>query len=781
MNRPRLWPQPTRQPDAVSLVDRLVALDAAMLDVELQNTVLKRQLQQALVAGQSGGSGAGGSGAFDFPRTQHVWPLADDPTRDPADLDQYERRVDDDVFAVAQAGAAFMDRFGLLDDAPDFIAAARSLAETTPVLALCDADAAAPDVSIIIPVYGQLAYTLSCLGSLLAHRSSRRVEIIVVDDVSPDETPTVLPLLSKLRIHRPAQNGGFIASCNAGAAMARGTYLVMLNNDTRVLPGWLDALIDSFAIFPMAGLVGSKLLYPDGTLQEAGGIIWRDGSGWNYGRNDDPNRPQYCHARQVDFISGASIALPAELWATLGGFDALYSPAYYEDSDIAFRVVEAGREVWYQPQSRIIHYEGKTSGTDTSAGVKAYQITNQGKFFLRWRERLMQHRRNGDAPYFEAQRRVQKRALVIEPTCPTPKQDAGSVYTVMILRLFQALGYKTTFLAQDNFLFQPEPTTDLQSIGIECAYAPFDLGFDNYIRQYGFLFDIVMVLRIDVLRVVIDDLTASAPNTPVLFNVHDLHFLRMQRAATLISDGAALERAATTKTMELGLMRQVDCVLTPSTYEVQVLNEELPGMPARVLPLMTDTNGKRTPFDQRRDICFLGGYGHQPNVDAVLYFVDAVFPLIKDALPDMRFIIAGANPTAEIAALACDDIVVTGMIDDLGDVLDSARIFVCPLRYGAGAKGKLVTAMAYGVPIVSTAVGVEGMALADGEHALLADTPEQFAAACLQLYDDEPLWHRLSAAGLVLVEEHYSFNAGIGALAAAIETAFRHKLGLLDA
>jgi O-antigen biosynthesis protein len=751
---------------AVALGNRLLKVEESTLALRGEITRLRREVENG------GSSGGGGGGWFEPSRARFAWRRADEPETPGEDFTAYDHRVDDAVITEGERGKVFLKRFDLDGDTPDFAAAVALLNAMPRKLHVLGNDATeTPDVSIVIPIYGQLAYTLNCIESLFSHESQYSAEIIIIDDCSPDVSGSYLPEVADIRYHLQPQNGGFIRSCNSGGAISRGRYLLMLNNDTRVVPGWLDAILDSFALFPKAGLVGSKLFYADGSLQEAGGIIWRSGNCWNYGRNDDPNRPEYSHARQVDYISGCSIALPAKLWHALGGFDPLFTPAYCEDADLCLRVVALGYEVWMQPQSRIVHYEGKTSGTDTGKGVKAYQVTNTRKLYLRWRDKLETHRRDPEAPYFERERSVHRRILLVDVSAPTPNQDAGSVQTVLALKVCQRLGYKAYFVPEDNWLFQHRYTTDLQRTGVECAYAPYDLGFTNYIRRYGHLFDAILVYRYHVLEHVLDDIRAYAKDACLLFHVADLHFLRQQREAELAGDSEKLAEAAEVKSRELAMVAAADCTITHSTIEAEVLANESPEAAVAVWPLMYEVFGTSKTFSERRDICFLGGYRHTPNVDAVMHFINEIFPLIRAADPSIRFIIAGANAPQSVRELAGDGIEFIGLVEDLRDLFDRCRVFVCPLRYGAGAKGKVMSALSYGLPIVSTAIGVEGAGLSDEEHVLVADSPKDFAAATLRIYNDESIWNRLSSAGQILLEEQFSTGMGADVLNSAIDRA----------
>jgi GT2 family glycosyltransferase len=732
-------------------------------------------VQSGRAEAQPGQSSARQSASwFDPPAERFAWPLAE-KTDLPDITDPYDRRVDDPVIHAARQGEAFFDRFHLHQPQQNIEGAVTSLAARENRLA---PSAGAPDVSIIIPVYGQIAYTLNCLDSLLSHTSRYSAEIIVVDDASPDGSGALLAKLPHMRTLLQKKNAGFIRSCAIGAEAARGTWLVMLNNDTRVVDGWLDALIGSFARFPEAGLVGSKMHYADGSLQEAGGIIWRDASAWNYGRNDDPNRPHYAYARQVDYISGCSIAVPRACWAALGGFDPRYAPAYCEDADLCLRIAASGKQVWFQPQSRVVHYEGKTSGTDLATSVKSYQVLNTKKLFLRWRRPLTAHRPNGEFPYAEKSRPIQMRMLVIDASTPTPDQDAGSVQTVLGLQACCALGYGTSFMPQDNFLFHPVYTTELQADGVECTYAPYDTGAETYLRTYGRLFDVIMVYRVTVLEHTLAHIRKHAPQAALLFHVADLHFLRMRRHAAIVDDAALADQAEDMRLRELQAVRETDCTITHSMTEAELLAEMAPGAAVVTWPLMSKCYGTTKDFSSRRDVLFLGGYRHPPNVDAVQYFANAILPKLRSKEPHLRFIAAGANPTEEVAELACAHVEVTGQIADLQTVMDRARVFVCPLRIGAGVKGKIFAALGYGIPVVTTSVGIEGSGLLPDEHVLLADDAASFVKQTLRLYRDPILWQRLSTAGLAVVRRDYSPERGAGFLATAIEAAWHHKLGV---
>jgi GT2 family glycosyltransferase len=252
-----------------------------------------------------------------------------------------------------------------------------------------------PSVSIVLPVHGNWPVTEACLRGLLPSLPAGwPIEVVVVDDASTDDTPTRLAAVAetdhRLVVLRNDVNLGFVGTCNRGAAAATGDYLVFLNNDTVPLPGWLPPLVRTFRDFPTAGAVGGKLLFPDGRLQEAGGIIFADASACHFGReHPDPSWHLFNHVRSVDYVSGALLATPRELFLALGGFDPAYAPGYYEDTDYCFRLREHGHDVLMQPAATIVHFEGGTAGTDHAVGMKRFQELNRRRFQARHAAALM--------------------------------------------------------------------------------------------------------------------------------------------------------------------------------------------------------------------------------------------------------------------------------------------------------------------------------------------------------------------------------------------------------
>ncbi|MBS0194739.1 MAG: glycosyltransferase [Proteobacteria bacterium] len=617
----------------------------------------------------------------------------------------------------------------------------------------------APLASIVIPVHNHFTHTLACLRAIDAGGDVTPFEIILVDDASSDETALRVRGIEGLRVVTLPSNQGFIAACNAGAKLARGDYLVFLNNDTAVQPGWLDALIGTFAEHPSAGLVGAKLVYPDGRLQEAGAIVFNDGSAWNAGRFEDPRAPAWNFVREVDYCSGAALAIPRELFEQLEGFDPHYAPAYYEDTDLAMRVRAFGLRVLYQPASVVVHHEGVSSGTDVALGAKAYQRVNWRKFTTRWKQTLDSHPPPGTDIRIACEHRARHRVLVIDACMPRPDHDSGSLRMLHLLTLLREEGCAVSFFA-DNRDDDGAYGEALRQLGVQVWCKPWLGNPGGWFKRHGKLFDLIIASRHEIAAAYLRLARRHAPQARFVFDSVDLHFLREQREAALAGSASLARKAARTRERELKMVRRADLCWVVSAFERELLQRELPGARVEVLSNLHRVRAERAGFEARRDLLFVGSYRHPPNVDAAMWMAREVFPLIRAQQPQIVLHLVGPWPSPEVLALDnLPGVRVHGHVADLDAFMDGCRVGLAPLRYGAGVKGKINLSMAHGQPVVATPAAVEGMHLRDGEDVLVVADAAAFAAAVLRLHEDRDLWETLATNGVANVERHFSFAA----------------------
>jgi glycosyltransferase involved in cell wall biosynthesis/SAM-dependent methyltransferase len=419
----------------------------------------------------------------------------------------------------------------------------------------------------------------------------------------------------------------------------------------------------------------------------------------------------------------------------------------------------------YQPLSQVVHFEGATSGKEVSAGTKTYQVENAIKLYERWRNVLTGHGEPGVMPEREKDRDTIGRVLVLDHCTPTPDQDAGSITALNLMRILQGLGFKVTFAPEDNFLYMDPYTLDLQRIGVECLYAPYVTSIEQHLAECGGQYNVVIVFRLLTAERNLAAIQKYCPKAKLIFHTSDLHYLREQREAELAKPDELRSFARKTRARELKVIREADATIVHSSTEKAMLDAELgtEGADSRVFLFgwAIEIPGTQVPYGQRDGMVFIGGFQHQPNVDAVLYFTKEVLPLVKRQLPDAVFHIVGSRVTSEVRALAGNGIKVIGFVKDLRTLLDRCRLSVVPLRYGAGIKGKIGTSLSYGLPCVSTTVGAEGMGLEVGDGVVVADDPEAFADAVVRLHQVAAWWESCSRGGLEFVQRNYSLEAGI--------------------
>ena len=621
---------------------------------------------------------------------------------------------------------------------------------------------AAPAVSVIIPAFNQWNVTARCLASLLRCDPDVAIQVIVVDDGSTDETRENLPQLPGVDVVRNGSNRGFLRSANRGAAIASGRHLFFLNNDTEMADGALRNLVRRIDSDDTIGIVGSKLIYPDGRLQEAGGIIFSDGSGWNYGRLDTPQKPEYSFYRDVDYVSGAALLIRTELFRTVGGFDERYVPAYHETPISASRSAWPGKRVIYEPQSVVTHYEGVFSGTDLTAGVKRFQEINKPKFRSKWADVLAEDHFAPDAanvPRAARHRGTHTRTiLVVDSYVPLHDREAGSNRLQHLVAGFVASGLRVVFFPDNCLAMQPY-TSELQDRGIEVCYNE-PVNADEWKPLFVAalnVVDIAWVCRPDLFCKYLPVIRAHS-EIPVLYDTIDLHHLRLRREATHhgSTDDAAWKHM---QTLELTCATAADATVVVTEDEAEVLRAS--GIePIAVVPTIHDpepvgTNG----FASTKGLIFIGGYFHTPNVDAAKWLAEGIMPLVWEQLPDVTLTLLGADASHNVLALANERVTVTGYLEYVAPYFRSARLFVAPLRFGAGVNGKIGHALAFGVPIVTTSVGATGFGLVHGSTAMVVDGASDFAAAVVALYNDITLWEKFSAASAGVLAPFASANA----------------------
>ncbi|HUN40626.1 MAG TPA: glycosyltransferase [Acetobacteraceae bacterium] len=632
-----------------------------------------------------------------------------------------------------------------------------------------------PVLSVIIPSYGCTGFTLRCLGSIAAHPPAVLFEVIVVDDAFPGEETACLARVRGIRLQRNAENLGYLRACNSAAATARGAFVLLLNNDTQVMPGWADAMLDLLACRDDVGAVGSKLIYPDGRLQEAGGIIWNDGSGWNFGRHDDPGKPIYNYVREVHYCSGASLMLRRETFERLRGFDERYAPAYFEDADLCFRLRASGLKTLYQPRSVVIHHEGVSHGRDLDVGIKSCQAVNRRRFVDAWATELARDcYRNGEHVIrAREQARHRRVVLVVDHEVPTADRDAGSRTILCMLRALLAENMVVKFWPL-NLHYKPGYVEVLQDLGVEVLHGPNQMTFAAWMHEYGTELDLVLVSRPEVAEDCLATIRAHS-TAHVVYYGHDLHFNRMRMQGALLQDEALLRAADRMEERERAVWRNVNAVLYPSEEEAAAVRTLAPDTVAHaVLPYCFDRFGTERPPPPGREIIFVAGFAHPPNEDAACWFAMNVFPRVRARVPDAALCIVGSEPTARVCALAGDSVRVAADVSDavLQSCYRQARVAVVPLRCGAGVKLKVVEALKEGVPLVTTLVGVQGLP-GVGNVACVRDDADGFADAICALLMNDTLWRQICAAQIAYARQRFNTVAFSQSLLRAIGTQSR--------
>lgn len=623
-----------------------------------------------------------------------------------------------------------------------------------------------PDVSVIISARNHFSVTYHCIASLILARNAATFEVILVDDESEDETVNAEEYFKNIRVIRNKNNKGYLLSNNIAATYARGRYLCLLNNDTEVTAGWIDSSLQVFSQYKDVGSVGCKLIYPDSSLQEAGGLVWKGGVPWNYGKGANASHPRFNYVRPADYLSAAALFIETRVWFEVEGFSDEYVPAYYEDTDLAYKIRDAGYRTLYCPFSTVIHFEGVSNGQDVESGVKAYQNTNADTFKSKWHKSFRGYSEEGTSPSIEVDRECQQRILVIDANTPKLNNDAGSYAAIQEMKLLMELGSKISFLPL-NFAHMGVHTERLQRLGIECLYYPFYVSLEHVLQARGEEFDVVYITRYETVHAAIE-LVRKYSKAQVIFNNADLHFMRELREQ-LQADDRELTGPLATREQELNAIRSVDLTLCYTETERAVIASHVFSEDAVMrCPWVIQSVENSIPFEQRTGIAFLGGFQHRPNVEAIKYFCTQVMPLLTDKLPDLVFHVYGSGMPDEVLELESTSVKMVGYVENISDVFAQARIFICPLLTGAGLNGKIIDCIAHGLPAVVSPITADGTGLVHRQNTMIAETTEEWVDYISELYTDPVLWLKYAQRTSEIAGALYSGADGVKRMSAVL-------------
>ncbi|GBQ19221.1 hypothetical protein AA12717_0177 [Gluconacetobacter sacchari DSM 12717] len=349
-------------------------------------------------------------------------------------------------------------------------------------------------------------------------------------------------------------------------------------------------------------------------------------------------------------------------------------------------------------------------------------------------------------------------ALIVDDRWPEPDRDSGSLDAVNLIRNLISMGFEVVFGVASDLIQDERYRDGLAALGVRLVPQNGSAQVQRYIEENRDVFTLVILVRFNCGGALFELVRYNCPDARIIFNTVDLYFLREQRAALLSGDRDALEQAGRTRDREEWLVGHADLTIVVSETEKEILSTAVPRAPVLLQPLVRDIVPPAAPFSARRGVGFVGGFAHQPNLDAIRWFLAEIWPLVRRQCPDLTFSIVGSHLPDGIARPE-DGVTYLGPIDDLHAWFETLRASVAPLRFGAGAKGKVASSLASGLPCVLSTVAAEGMNLVDGENVLIADTPEMFADRVVALASDEGLWQRMSAAALDMARQQFSHQA----------------------
>jgi GT2 family glycosyltransferase/glycosyltransferase involved in cell wall biosynthesis len=605
-----------------------------------------------------------------------------------------------------------------------------------------------PVVSVIIVATGAAPDLLGCLRALAVNTRDVPFEAIVVENgVEPSVSDALAFEVSGVTIVRSGVNRGFAGGCNLGASRAHGVYLVLLNDDAEPEPGWLAPLVEA-AETPGVGAVGGRVLLSDGTLQEAGSIIWKDGSSYGVGRDLPGDAVSLRFRRRVEYCSALNLLVRRDLWSELGGLDEEYFPAYYEDVDFCLRIAERGKIVLYEPRSVVRHLESRSS---TQRYKEYLCLTHRRRLLDRWPNVFEgeTHAEPIDADSVEEAIHLAMgsppRVLIIDDRLPDSRLGSGYSRMFDVVREIATAGYRVSVFPTIGIIGDPDV---LGAFGVGVVTEPLA---EHLVRRSA-RYEVVIISRPHNYERYGSLVRQLQPEAHLCYDAEALFYRRLEAQAELASTEAAREAlfsaADEARTVEAEMASSVDTIVCVSADEASALRALGAREPFVVEPWLSELSLTPAGFAERSDVFLVAGWlagPESPNVDGLLWFVHEVLPIVRARVPWVRVRVTGPAPPKVALDAGGRGIFFEGQVSNMAEFYGRMRACIVPLRYGAGVKIKTVEALQYGVPTVATKVGAEGIDLRGTSALLVADDAREFADGLVSLLSDRVAWEQRRA------------------------------------
>ncbi len=618
--------------------------------------------------------------------------------------------------------------------------------------------ASTPKISIILVFYQQAHLSLLCLQSILEF-ADVSYELIIIDNNSNDDTGKLLDKINNAVIVRNTENLGFVKAVNQAGEVASGEFLLLLNNDALLEQNTLSNALAAIDGNESVGAVGAKIKLLDGSTQEAASIIWNDGACLGYGRGQQPQSFEFMFQRDVDYCSGAFLLFRRSSFIALNGFDEDFAPAYYEESDFCIRLQNEGLRIVYVPTAEITHYEFASSGgiegaTKLQAEHREILCRKHEKFLRNKYDNnianVLRARTNNNFPNI----------LVIDDRVPHPSLGAGYPRCSNLLNKLSEMDFNISFYP---LLFPNENWEDVYITLSNKIEVILDSGHDDlqsFLKRRKDFYQYVVVSRVhnmeffnhclsldpDLLgeaKIIYDAEAVSAPR----------EILRME----LLGRRMPAEEQQELIEKELEQSRLAEIIVAVSENEAEIFKRHGYNNTAVLGHTIASAPGTNT-FEQRQGLLFVGALRDEgsPNVDSLLWFLINVFPILEQAIPDIKLHIVGDNSAASLATISKENIIFTGRLDSIEDLYNSCRVLIAPTRFAAGIPHKIHEAAAMGLPSVTTNLLARQLGWQHERELLVADTATDYAEQCHRLHQDEKVWQRVRAAGLEAIAEDCS-------------------------